>query len=118
MVGNMFDLGNYPIFDDVASLVTLFQTRINSVLPGEMEKLAKELNIKIDIFDFVAASERIRSNAKQYGLTNLTDACTTAPFDISYFCESPDEYYFYVSFLPSRVVHKAIGEAMAEQLSR
>jgi phospholipase/lecithinase/hemolysin len=117
MIGNMFDLASYPFYKHNKH-VTEFQTQINSRLPGDMEKLALDLNIKIDVFDFIEASERIRSNAEQYGLTNLKDACTTAPWDLSYFCENPDEYYYYVSLYPSRIVHQAMGEAMAEQLSK
>jgi len=118
MVTNAFDFASFPGFMYEAKHAEVFQNQMNSTLPGEMEKLAQELDVTIDVFDAFAAGEHIRSKPDDYGLTNLTEACTTAPWDLSYFCENPDEYYFYVSVFPSRVVYKAMGEMMAEQLSK
>lgn len=118
MVTNAFDFASFPGFMYEAKHAEVFQNQMNGMLPGEMEKLAQELGVTIDVFDAFAAGEHIRSNPDDYGLTNLTEACTTAPWDLSYFCENPDEYYFYVSVFPSRVVYKAMGEMMAEQVSQ
>ena len=58
---------------DVQKPVTVYQSRIKSTLPGVIDRLAGQLKVKISVFDFIAAEERIRSNASQYGFTNLTD---------------------------------------------
>jgi phospholipase/lecithinase/hemolysin len=118
MVTNAFDFASFPGFVYEAKNAEIFQNQMNGTLPGEMEKLAQELGVTIYVFDAFAAGEHIRNNPDDYGLTNLTEACTTAPWDLSYFCENPDEYYFYVSVFPSRVVYKAMGEMMAEQVSK
>jgi phospholipase/lecithinase/hemolysin len=120
MVTNAHDFASFPFYigEYVVENAEVFQNQMNSTLPDEMEKLAQELDVTIDVFNTIAASEHIRSNPGDYGLTNLTEACTTAPWDLSYFCDNPDEYYFYVSVFPSRVVHRAMGEMMAEQVSK
>ena len=117
---NSIDLSKLPtvikagFVDDAKA----FQSRIISSIPGEMEKLSKDRNLKITIFDYMAASDRILNNPGSYGLTNLTDYClvwTGTDFEI---CKSPDEYYFWDDTHPSRRVHQLIGKAMAEQLSK
>jgi cholinesterase len=95
-----------------------FQSRVNSKLSDEMEKLSKERNLKIIIFDYMAASDRIINNSGSYGLTDLTDYCLVSTDTATEMCKSPDEYYFWDYVHPSRRVHQLIGEAMAEQLSK
>jgi len=118
LVGNSLDYSSLPAFVsmDPEGKSKLFQTRMNSTLPGAMEKLAQQMNIKIDIFDYAAIEERIRSNPDQYGLTQLSSPCTGLAPDFDGICEKPDEYYYYGYYFLTRRVHQIMGEAMAEQL--
>lgn len=120
MVGNSLDLNNYPGFkrESMTSEAEKFYTSMNTKLPGEMEKLAQELNIQVEIFDLAAVAEQIQSNPDQYGLTQLESTCTDHPYSSGGVCENPDEYYYWGYYYLSRVVHQALGEAMAEQLSK
>jgi len=119
MVGNSFNLSNFPGFQSasLAGEAEMFQTNLNAALPGEMDKLAQDMDLKIEIFDFTAAEERIRSNPETYGLTSLVDPCTQLPMDDSgEICATPDEYYYWSYYTFTRRVHQILGEAMAEQV--
>jgi cholinesterase len=99
----------------------VFQDRINSKLPGEMEKLAKQLQVNVELFDYSALSNRIVSNPDQYGLTNVSESCINyLDFDgleVGGICESPDKYYFWDRHHTTQHVSQIIGEAMADQIS-
>jgi len=120
MVGNSFNLSKFPGFLGNATQAEMFQTKMNAALPGEMDKLAQEKDLEIEIFDISAAEERIRNNPEQYGFTQLEIPCTRwgLEFYPSEICENPDEYYYWGYYYLSGAVHKAIGEAMAEQVSK
>jgi len=120
MVGNAFDFASFPGFirEGVAGQASVYQTTLNAELPAKMEKLAKELGVEIDIFDYIAAGDRIRSDPDQVGLLNLTDPCTEHPIASGNICADPDEYYYWGHYYLTRVVHQAMGDAMAEQLSK
>jgi len=120
LIGNSLDLSHFPgfIIWGIPDKAELFQTRMNSALPGETDKLAQQLDVKIDIFDYVAAGDRIQSDPTQYGLTNLTDPCTNQPESSDYICENPDGYYYWGYVHLTRRTHQIMGEAMADQLSK
>jgi phospholipase/lecithinase/hemolysin len=121
MVGNSLDLNNYPGFktyDFLAKSAEQFSTQINTELPGAMEKLAQELNIQIEVFDLAAVAKKIQSNPDQFGLTQLEDPYTQLPMDPGEICENPDQYYYWGYYYLTRVVHRIMGEAMAEQVSQ
>jgi phospholipase/lecithinase/hemolysin len=107
-----------PIPYDVSHQAKVYKTSFNAALAGKIQELAKQLNVKIDLFDFTAIEERIHSNPENYGLTNLTDSCSLFPHGVGPACAKPDEYYYWGPYYLTRVVNKIIGEAMAEQLSK
>ena len=118
MVGNSFNLSKFPGFLGNATQAEMFQTKMNAALPGEMDKLAQEMGLEIEIFDISAAEERIRSNPEQYGITQLVSTCTQLPMDFSAeICANPDEYYYWGYYYLTHRVHQIMGEAMAEQVS-
>lgn len=109
-VGNSLDLNNYPGFkrEMMDSEVKKFYISMNTQLPGEIEKLAQELKIQVEIFDLAAIAEHIRSNPDQYGLTQLESTCTDQPYSSGSVCKNPEEYYYWgYSYLP-RIVHQAM----------
>jgi phospholipase/lecithinase/hemolysin len=121
MVVNSAEVCNYPLVVQLGNLdyCAAFQSRIKSEMPGKMEVLAKQLNVKIVIFDWLAVSDRIRSDPEKYGFTEITDPCLVGTYDTNNtLCESPDEYYFWGRMQITRRVHQIMGEAMAEQLSK
>jgi phospholipase/lecithinase/hemolysin len=109
MVANSAEIFRAP---DVNSLnwtveALAFQQRINSRLPDEMEKLAKQLNLNMNIFDYTALSDQMHRDIAKYNLTNVAEVCAY-----------PDQYYYWDGLHPTRRVHQLIGESMAEQLSK
>jgi len=96
----------------------VFQDRMNSKLPGLISDLEKQLDIKIEPFDFRSVDAQIRNNPEKYGLTNLTDTCTQLPESVGVICEKPDEYYYWGYYYLTRRIHQIIGEAMASQLNK
>lgn len=122
LVGNSFNLSKFPGFGAAFSSgqAELYQKAMNDSLPGEMKKLAKELNAEIRVFDLAAVENRIQGAPGKYGITTLIEPCTNLGLDggSAAICDNPDEYYFWGYYYPTRVVHKILGEAMAEQLSK
>jgi hypothetical protein len=119
MVGNLFDLSNFPGFRRFSKDAERYVTNVNAALPGEMDKLARKLRVEIKIFDIAAIEERIRSNPEQYGFKELTKLCTfwgseSGPGEI---CANPDEYYYWGYYYLTHHVHQILGEAMAAQVS-
>jgi cholinesterase len=96
----------------------VFQDRMNAELPGLISDLEKQLDIKIEPFDFRAVDAQIRNNPEKYGLTNLTDTCTQLPESIGDVCTKPDEYYFWGYYYLTSRIHQILGEAMADQLKK
>ena len=84
-----------------------------SELPVKLENLAKQLNVTIEIFDWIAVSEKIRSNPDKYGLKEINQACVGDKV-----CESPDKYFFWSGLELTHRVYEIMGEAMAEQLTK
>ena len=122
MVVNMHNISAYPDKSEMdVSGAKAYQSYFNSTLPVAMEKLAKELGVKITIFDYQAVEDHIMSNPADYGITNIIDQCLDATAFTeanTTVCKSPDEYFFWDGGRPTRHVHEILGEAMAEQLSK
>jgi cholinesterase len=116
MVVNALDWINMPavIGTDLAEPAKVFQNRLISKLPAAMDELAQQLNVKISVFDFIAALGQIQRNASQYGITNLIDPCVSEKG----VCVKPDEYYWWTGIYLTRRVHQLLGQAMAEQISK
>ena len=89
-----------------------FQAYYQSQLPKIMADLSTQLQIEINIFDFQAIEDKIRSDPQKYSLKNLTDSCMADYWAITA-CENPNEYYFWDPFHNTRKVNQIFGEAMA-----
>jgi phospholipase/lecithinase/hemolysin len=86
-----------------------FQSLMASRLPSRMTELAAQLGIEITYFDALALSNRILQDPAGYGLTNVTEACV----DVDIVCASPDRYYIWDTFHPTRRVHEIFGRTLA-----
>jgi cholinesterase len=86
-----------------------FQDLMASRLPSRMTELAAQLGIEITYFDALALSKRILQDPAGYGLTNETEACV----DGDTVCASPDRYYIWDTFHPTRRVHEIFGRTLA-----
>lgn len=95
-----------------------FQIRFNSGLLSETDNLRRRLNIDIVLFDHIAVSNEIRSRPARYGIRNLTAPCQPVYPEVKPVCQSPDEYYFWDEWHPTRRVHQIVGEAMATALKK
>jgi cholinesterase len=119
MVVNSADISKMPDVEAFQVEALAFQERINSRLPDEMEKLAKQLDLDMNIFDYTALSDQLHSNTAKYSLTNVTDPCLVViDSNTVRVCSSPDQYFYWDGLHPTRRVHQLMGEAMAEQLSK
>lgn len=102
---------------DITAESERFTSRVNALLPAELERLSQALDdTEIALYDHVAISDHIRENPEDYGLTNITDPCQPV-FPIEPVCATPDEYYFWDENHPTRRVHQIIGEDMAAFVS-
>lgn len=117
-VVNSTDLAVLPLFKDNPEGAAKFTDTINQLLPTKLDTIGKELDIEVALYDHVAISDKIRTNATQYGFTNLNDACQPlySPAGFQPGCSTPDAYYFWDEIHPSRRVHEIIGEDMAVYL--
>ncbi len=117
MVVNTVDMINMPEVKgtDLAEPANWFQSRLVSQMPSVMDALAKQLNVKISVFDFIAALDQIRGKASQYGFTNMTDPCLPDPNCTE---EKQDEYFWWTSIYLTRHIQQILGEMMAEQVNK
>jgi phospholipase/lecithinase/hemolysin len=86
-----------------------FQSLMDSKLTNRITELTTQLGIDITYFDTLALSNQILKNPSDYGLTNITDACT----DLIPICANPDQYYIWDTYHPTRRVHEIFGRTMA-----
>ena len=89
-----------------------FVERVNKKLPQTMNKLQKDLNISIMLFDHTKISDKITKNPEKYGLVELSKECQSTYPKVKPACENPDQYYFWDEWHFSRVVHETFGEEM------
>ncbi len=116
MIVNSSDLEILPAVTAAGQteLASEFQTRFNTRLQSLTETLVNNTHVDITLFDHIAASNMIMKNPEDYGFTNLTDACQPVYPEVKPVCASPDEYYFWDEWHPTRHVHAIMGEKMAE----
>jgi phospholipase/lecithinase/hemolysin len=93
-----------------------FKGQLDAKLPAQLDDLAKQLGIKISLFDYNALEAQIRSDPAKYGLKNVTDMCKTSA--TSPVCTSPDEYLYWDDASLSARANQIVAEAMAEQLNK
>ncbi len=121
MVGKSADLARQPRFRmaGLTSEAETYQNLLNTKLVSEMASLEQQLDIKIDLFDYIALDDRIWANPDQYGFVNLVDQCLSSDGNWNGTpCNSPDDHFWWDDFTHSRRAHQLIGEAMAEQLNK
>ncbi|EPP4016247.1 SGNH/GDSL hydrolase family protein [Pseudomonas aeruginosa] len=92
-----------------------YQQDFNDALPMQLEQLGKAQELDIVYFDHSAVSSSIRSAPGQYGLSNLTAPCQPTYPEVKSACATPDSYYFWDEWHPTRRVHALVGEAMAQR---
>ncbi|CAG8457168.1 777_t:CDS:2 [Funneliformis caledonium] len=119
LIMNMVDARKSPRFnsksDEIKELINTTILRHNELLSTMVTNLSKEHDIQIyfinsyEIFDRDMTIEGQRS----LGITNIVDACETMPFFSTQKC---DEYFWFDDVHPTRVVHKALADEIANQL--
>nr|WP_320012281.1 SGNH/GDSL hydrolase family protein [uncultured Desulfobulbus sp.] len=119
MIVNSTDLAKLPAVraPGQTELAEKFQSRFNTEMPAEARSLQTHLDINIILFDHLALSNKIWSDPQKYGFSNLTTPCQPVYPEVKPVCTSPDRYYFWDEWHPTRRVHQIAGEAMAEALS-
>jgi cholinesterase len=86
-----------------------FQDLMASKLPGRLTELASQLGIEITYFNALDLSNQILKSPADYGLVNITEACT----DQDPICTNPDQFYIWDTFHPTRRVHEIFGRSLA-----
>lgn len=99
-------------------LARRYQQGVNGALPAQLAQLGKAQALDVTYFDHSAVSSQIRSAAGQYGLNNLIAPCQPTYPEVKSACATPDSYYFWDEWHPTRRVHALVGAAMAQRYGR
>lgn len=120
MIVNSSDLTLLPavVAPGQQNLAKDFQMRFNPELLSKTVELKEKFDVEIIHFDHIAISNKIFNNPSKYGIKNLTDACQPVYPEVKPVCKSPDEYYFWDEWHPTRRVHQIVGDAMMTALSQ
>ena len=118
LVTGSFDLAAMP-WEGMNSRTTeaaIFTDAVNAGLQEKLPAIEKNLNIDIDYFDLVAATDEIRNNPAEHGLKEINK-----PYELTYpevkpGTGNPDEYFFWDEWHPTKAVHKILGEEMYKTL--
>jgi 3-phytase len=86
---------------------------LNHLLNQRLKKLAKNLGVKIVVFDLDGAASTVLAHPKKYGLTNVTDGFLTGAGDVG----NPDEFFWWDDIHMTLVVQGIVGEEAAEFVS-
>ena len=118
MIVNSTDLAKLPVVQASGQTgeAKEFQNRVNAELLTEVESLHTHLDITITLYDHLALSNKIWRNPSKYGISNLSIPCQPVYPEVKPVCKSPDTYYFWDEWHPTRRVHQIVGEVMAEEL--
>jgi phospholipase/lecithinase/hemolysin len=83
---------------------------LNRLLEKRLEKLAEELGVTIDLFDFYAVTKAVFADPNSYHLTNVKEGFRTGAGSVG----DPDGFFWWDDFHLTRVAHRIVGEAAAE----
>jgi phospholipase/lecithinase/hemolysin len=86
-----------------------FQNQMDAKLTSRIDELRTQMDVEITYFDYVALSTKILSHPSDYGIADITNRCLVE----AYVCETPDQYYIWDDYHPTRRVHDIFGKSMA-----
>jgi phospholipase/lecithinase/hemolysin len=90
----------------------------NDALDGLLGQLRQSLpGVKIIRFDAYAQTAAIYDNGAGYGLS-IVDAPCIDPKVPPYFCQAPDDYFFWDGVHPTAAVHSIFASAIAQLLGQ
>ena len=112
LIPNLGDLGAGPLVPpegkaDATALVKYFNYVL---LQGVIDTYSSVPNINISLVDFFAATTTLISLPGNFGLTNVTDSCTTPDVTKGAFCKNRDEYFWWDNLHPTKKVHAVLAE--------
>lgn len=128
LVGDVPDYGHFPVSVDASnsrfpgrldsSIVSGLSSVIkahNSALPKTLDFLRQSLgsNINLILFQTSLLFDEIISSPGNFNLTNVTNACVTAPDTV---CNNPDEYLFWDNTHPTTAAHRLVADLIFSTL--
>ncbi|NVL34664.1 SGNH/GDSL hydrolase family protein [Pseudomonas syringae pv. actinidiae] len=118
MVVGTTDLSHVPavVLGNQVASATEFQQVLEQKLPTILKGLAESSGVTITYFDHLAFSNKLRSEAEAFGLTELDKPCQATYPDVKPVCENQDAHYYWDEWHPTRTVHFEMAKAMLAAL--
>jgi phospholipase/lecithinase/hemolysin len=112
LVPNLPNLGYAPeaqmagVADQVTALVTFWNAGLESVL----DTIQATSDVTLYRADIFGAVEQIFANPAAFGLSNVTDPCSTVVNNVEIPCATPEQYAFWDTLHPTSTAHQLFAE--------
>jgi phospholipase/lecithinase/hemolysin len=109
-VPNLSFLPSIAVYGPAAAAgAGLLTTEFNQALEFLLTQFDGMPGIDVQRFDLFAATTEVHDQGASYGLTQVDAPCIT-PDVAPYFCQKPDQYFFWDGIHPTRSVHAILAK--------
>lgn len=93
-----------------------FLEHVNARLPAAMQELARQLDVRIQVFNYRAFQAEILADPGRFGFREAASPCSGWPYRLDPPCPDPDEHVFWGAYSLTARANRILGKALADQV--